>query len=71
MDPVEVLQGFDRAMAGGDRAAVAELADALVGWLEKSGFSPIGPYAPDWRGKLTPRQLASYFRAVRQVAEMA
>jgi len=70
MDPVATLADFDRAMKTGDRQTVAETADALIGWLEKGGFMPVGPYSPDWRGKLTSSQLASYFRAVRNVAEM-
>jgi len=70
MDPCAALKGLDDAMMTRDRAAVAEYADALVGWLEKGGFMPVGPYGPDWRGKLTSGQLTSYLRALRHVAEM-
>jgi hypothetical protein len=70
MDPVAALEAFDRAMMERDRPAVAEHADALVGWLEKGGFKPCGPNGTDWRGQLTTGQLASYFRTARAIAEM-
>ena len=71
MDPVAALKLFDDAMTAHDRPAIAEAADALVGWLEKGGFMPCGPNGADWRGKLSSSQLASYFRTARAIAEMA
>lgn len=70
MDPNATLGELDKAMSCGDRPRVAELADALVGWIEKGGFLPVGPHGSDWRGKLSAGQFASHFRAVRAVAEM-
>ncbi len=70
MDPVAALAAFDRGMMTRDRAAIAEHAGALIGWLEKGGFMPCGPHGTDWRGKLTPGQLTSYFRACQHIAEM-
>ena len=70
MDPVATLEAFDRAMMQRDRQAVAEHADALIGWLEKGGYMPVGPHGADWRGSLTAKQLASMLREVRAVAEM-
>lgn len=70
MDPVKALEDFDRGMMNRDREAIAEAADALIEWLERGGFMPVGPHSPDWRGKLTHPQFTSYLRAVRAVAEM-
>lgn len=70
MDPVATLKAFDDAMSAHDRPAVAEAADALIGWLEKGGFMPCGPNGCDWRGYLSANQLASYFRMARAIAEM-
>ena len=70
VDPVATLKAFDDAMVAGDRGDVAEAADAMVGWLEKGGFMPVGPHGADWRGSLSSNQLASYFRTARAVAEM-
>jgi hypothetical protein len=70
MDPVATLEAIDTAMRNKDRAAIAEHADALIGWLERGGFMPVGPHGTDWRGKLDRSELKSVLRWVRAVAEM-
>jgi hypothetical protein len=76
MDPVEVLEGFDRAMAAGDRTAVAELADLMVGWFEKDEWNPfsfiLATSIPKlaWCRSLSRGQLTNHFRTVRDVARM-
>lgn len=70
MDPVAALTNYDGAMVRKDREAIAQHADALIGWLEKGGYMPVGPHSTDWRGRLTPNQFASMLRQVRDVAEM-
>lgn len=70
MDPMTALQDFCQAMQAHDREGVALAANALVGWIEKGGYLPAGPYDPPWIGQLTRDQIASYFRAVRHIAEM-
>lgn len=70
MDPCTTLREIDRAMACGDRASIAEFCGALIGWLEKGGFMPVGPHGGDWRGSLSPQQLCSVLRSMRAIAEM-
>lgn len=70
MDPCAALTALDKAFQFGDREGIAEYADVLVGWIEKGGYLPVGPHGCDWRGKLSAKQLASHFRAIRAVAEM-
>lgn len=72
MDPNAAFLSFDRATMTRDREAVAEAANALVGWLERGGFLPTcQPFADCWLAKLDHKQLTCYFRDVRHVAEMA
>lgn len=70
MDPVAALEAFDAAMMARDLDAIAEYADALVGWLSKGGFKPCGPHGSDWRGKLTDGEMMSMFRMARHIAEI-
>lgn len=71
MDPIVALEQLDRAMfEDKDRGDVAHYADALIQWLEKGGFSPVGRHGADWRGQLTTGELLSHFRAIKTVAEL-
>lgn len=71
MDPVAALEALDRAMfTDKDRGDVALYAGALVEWLKKGGYSPVGPNGCDWRGKMTPGELFGHFRAIKVAAEL-
>lgn len=69
MDPVQAVKDFNAAMASHDRPAIAEAADALVGWLEKEGHVPVCTEL-GYRVSFSAHQLKSYFRDMRAVAEM-
>lgn len=70
MDPIAAAKAFDLAMMTRDRAAIAESADAIVGWLRKGGFAPHYSEEPAFRRGLTHKQLEIYFADIRHVAEM-
>lgn len=71
MDPVVALEQLDVAMfETKDIGDVAHYAGALVDWLSKGGYCPVGPHGSDWRGKLTAGELLSHFRAIKVVAEL-
>ena len=69
MDPNAAIKALDRAEMEHDRPGIAELCDALIGWLVRDGFPPRFD-AADWRASLTRSQLIAHFRTVRHVAEM-
>lgn len=67
MDPVECLARFDNGLIARDKEAVAEAADALIGWIEKGGFLPS---LEGWRTYFNRQQFLGYLRDIRHVAEM-
>ncbi len=65
MDPNVAWSEMERAEADRDRARIAELADGLIGWLEKDGFLPRPLHSIGRKGGLV------MLRWIRSVAEMA
>lgn len=67
MDPNATWKMIEDAMSARDREAVAESADALIGWLERGGFKP----SPTVSGRMySTKEWLVYLRDIRHIAEM-
>jgi hypothetical protein len=69
MDPNAAWNDLQYALLRRDRSAVAEAADALIGWLRKDGAPP-DPIVRAPFARLTPKELLGYLNDLRLVAEM-